>query len=157
MAVITFTQLDDDVFVVSHRVKGLGLRGKAMKLVYTKTASLCTAAGFSHFKILDQESETGQQYEVANASIRARFYLEGGDERVGCERSSNPSYVEQASEKLARKGYRPPERKAESSSAADSEVPGGNPVDEATCTIEQVAAMARSGLTDEQILAACVQ
>jgi len=73
---ITFTQLDDDVFVVSHRVKVIGLRGKAMKLVYTKTASLCVAAGFSHMKILEQESETGQADDSANASIRAQFYFE---------------------------------------------------------------------------------
>ncbi len=157
MAVITFTQLDDDIFVVSHRVKGIGLRGKAMKLVYTKTASLCIAAGFTHFKILGQESETGQQDDAANASIRAQFYFSDADGRVGCERNSDPSYVEQAREKLARKGYRPPQRSAESSSAAVPAGSAGKPVAEAACTIQQVAAMARSGLTDEQILAACTQ
>ncbi len=157
MAVITFTQLDDDIFVVSHRVKGIGLRGKAMKLVYTKTASLCIAAGFSHFKILGQESETGQQDDVANASIRAQFYFADGDGRVGCERNSNPTYIQQAREKLARKGYRPPQRTVESPSTAHTAAAEASPVEEASCTIEQVAAMARSGLTDEQILAACTQ
>ena len=156
MAVITFTQLDDDVFVVSHRVKGFGLRGKAMKLVYTKTASLCVAGGFSHFKILDQESETGQADDSANASIRAQFYFEDGEERVGCERNSDPSYIEQAGEKLARQGYRPPEMNRESSGASES-ASGGVKVEDGSCTIEQVAAMARAGLTDEQILAACVE
>ena len=50
MATITFTQLDDDVFSVSHRVKIIGSRSKATKMVYTKAASLCIAAGFSHYR-----------------------------------------------------------------------------------------------------------
>ena len=104
MAVVTFDQLDDDLFVVSHRVKAFGLRGKAMKLVYTKTASLCVAAGFSHMKILEQESETGQADDSANASIRAQFFFEDGEERVDCERNADSDYVGQASQKLAKQG-----------------------------------------------------
>ncbi len=52
-----------------------------MKLVYTKTASLCVAAGFSHMKILERESETGQVDDSANASIRAQFYFADGEDR----------------------------------------------------------------------------
>ena len=151
-AVITFTQLDDDVFVVSHRVKVIGLRGKAMKLVYTKTASLCVAAGFSHMKILDQESETGQADDSANASIRAQFYFADGDERVGCERNADPEYIRQASTKLAKKGYQPPEPPAEPAAVGEG---SGTSLGDSSCTLEQVAGMARSGLTDEQIRAAC--
>lgn len=161
-AVITFTQLDDDVFVVSHRVKGLGLRGKAMKLVYTKTASLCIAAGYSHMKILDQESETGQSDDSANASIRAQFYLADGEERVGCERNSDPEYVSQASAKLAKDGYRPPQPKPAMASVSagrsgQAEPDGADAVRPAgsSCDIPQIAAMARAGLSDEQIQAAC--
>lgn len=152
-AVITFTQLDDDVFVVSHRVKIVGLRGKAMKLVYTKTASLCVAAGYSHMKILDQESETGQSDDSANASIRAQFYLEDGEERVGCERNSDPEYIAQASAKLAKSGYEPPKPKPEG--AAELGESPASDVTSSSCDIAQIAAMARAGLTDEQILAAC--
>lgn len=156
-AVITFTQLDDDVFVVSHRVKVLGLRGKAMKLVYAKTASLCIAAGYSHMKILDQESETGQTDDSANASIRAQFYLADGEDRFGCERNADPEYVQQASAKLARQGHRPPDPEAvaentKEAASSGSGKPEGNP-----CGIEQTAAMARAGLSDEQIKAACAQ
>ena len=152
-AIITFTQLDDDVFVVSHRVKVIGLRGKAMKLVYTKTASLCVAAGFSHMKILEQESETGQADDSANASIRAQFYFADGEERVGCERNADPEYIRQASEKLAKQGYQPPERQATVATAeAES---AGTALSGSTCTLEQVAAMARAGLDDGQIRAAC--
>ena len=154
LAVITFTQLDDDVFVVSHRVKVIGLRGKAMKLVYTKTASLCVAAGFSHMKILEQESETGQVDDSANASIRAQFYFEDGEERVGCERNADPEYIRQAGEKLARQGYRPPEPAAAKTPAAAAT--SGTALKDSTCTLEQIAAMARTGLSDEQIRGACL-
>ena len=73
-AVITFDQLADDIFVVSHRVKGIGSRGQAMRLVYDKTASLCVAAGFEYYAILDQESQATQENESANASIRVQFF-----------------------------------------------------------------------------------
>ena len=154
LAVITFTQLDDDVFVVSHRVKVIGLRGKAMKLVYTKTASLCVAAGFSHMKILAQESETGQADDSANASIRAQFYFEDGEERVGCERNADPEYVRQAGEKLAKQGYQPPAPTAPETSAGAASA--GTALEGTTCTLEQVATMARTGLSDEQIRGACL-
>ena len=154
LAVITFTQLDDDVFVVSHRVKVIGLRGKAMKLVYTKTASLCVAAGFSHMKILEQESETGQADDSANASIRAQFYFVDGEERVGCERNADPEYIRQASEKLAKQGYQAPDREA--TEATTEAGPAGTALSGSTCTLEQVAAMARAGLDDEQIRGACL-
>lgn len=153
-AVITFTQLDDDVFVVSHRVKGLGLRGKAMKMVYAKTASLCIAAGFSHMKVLHQESETGQSDDSANATIRAQYFFEDGEERVECRRNSEPQYVQQASAKLAKQGYRAPEPPSESSptEAGDEKKTA---LTDSSCTLEQVAAMARAGLSDDKIRAAC--
>jgi len=157
LAVITYTQLDDDVFVVSHRVKILGLRGKAMKLVYTKTASLCVAAGFSHMKVLEQESETGQLDDSANASIRAQFYFEDADERVGCERNSETEYIQQAKQKLAKEGYRPPDREAVLAKARAATDSSGTAIEDASCSLEQVAAMARAGLTDEQIRAACIK
>ena len=147
-AVITFTQLADDIFVVSHRVKVIGLRGKAMKLVYEKTASLCVAAGYTHFEILGQESETGQRDDSANASIRAQFFLDDGDGRVECERNASSEYIEQARQKLAKDGYQPPER-GPVAPAADTPASGD------ACSIEQIAAMARAGLSDEQIKAAC--
>ncbi len=154
LAVITFTQLDDDVFIVSHRVKVIGLRGKAQKLVYTKTASLCIAAGFSHMKVLHQESETGQADDSANASIRAQFYFEDGDERVGCERNAEQEYISQARDKLAKKGYQPPDPEAVRAEAAQS-ASVSTQLGDSSCTLEQIAAMARSGLSDEQIRAAC--
>ncbi len=156
-AVITFTQLDDDVFVVSHRVKVIGLRGKAMKLVYTKTASLCVAAGFSHMEILEQESETGQADDSANASIRAQFYFADGEDRVGCERNSDPEYIQQASVKLAKQGYEPPHPDPMAEQSVEAASSEGSKPEGSTCAIEQIAAMARAGLSDEQIKAACLE
>ncbi len=156
MAVITFTQLDEDIFVVSHRVKGIGLRGKAMKLVYTKTASLCVAAGFTHMKILEQESDSGQLDDSANASIRAQFFFEGGGEHVSCEQNADEEYVQQASRKLAAEGHRLPDGETPVSEASESAGSVGTNVEESSCTIEQIAAMARAGLTDDQIRGACL-
>ncbi len=146
-AVITFTQLDEDVFVVSHRVKAIGSRAKASRLVFTKAASLCEAAGFSYLRVLEEESEAAQEYESANATIRVQFYWEDGEERLPCEPNADPTYIAEAGQKLARGGYVAPER------------PEPPALDEATeahdCTLEQIAAMARTGLSDEQIRAAC--
>ncbi len=147
-AVITFTQLGDDLFVVSHRVKVLGLRGKAMKVVYEKTASLCVAAGYSHFEILDQESESGQQDDTANASVRAQFFQTSGSGRVDCERNASSQYIEQARVKLAKIGYQPPEPPSIDGAAPAESMCG-------SCTLEQIAAMARAGLSDQQIRGAC--
>lgn len=145
LAVITFTQLDDDVFVISHRIKVVGSRARAMKLVYEKAASVCVAAGFSHFKILDQESEATQEHESANASIRAQFYFADGEGRIGCEKNASAEYVAQARDKLARQGYRAPQPPAAPPTPAAVR----------TCTVEQITAMVKAGLSDEQIKAAC--
>lgn len=148
-AVITFTQLDDDVFVVSHRIKVVGSRGRAMKLVYEKAASLCVAAGYSHFQILDQESAAAQEYETANASVRVQLYFHDAEGRIECAQSASDEYVAQAREKLARQGYRAPEPPA-AEEAATVEATGTR-----ACTVEQITAMVKAGLSDEQIKAAC--
>ncbi len=116
---LSFTQLDDDMFIISHRIKIIGSRGKAMKMVYTKSSSLCIAAGFSHFKILDQESEAGQQYQAANASIRVQYFLEDDEERISCKRNADPKYVEQAQKKLRKMNYEPPAKAEEEDSTQD--------------------------------------
>ncbi len=146
-AVITFTQLDRDTFVISHRIKIIGSRGRAQKLVYTKTASLCVAAGYDYFEILHQESAAGQRYEAANASIRVRYSREEGEDRIACERNADPQYIEQAREKLAKIGYEPP--------SESPEPPASEETATRTCTVEQISAMVKAGLSDEQIKAAC--
>ncbi len=145
-AVVSFTQLDDDVFVVSHRVKFIGSRGKAQKMVYQKAASLCVAAEYSYFKILHQESEADQLDDDANASARVQFFRADGEGRIGCEKNADERYLEQSMVKLAKIGYQPP--------------PEGTdpPADRAaarSCTVEQISAMVKAGFSDEQIKAAC--
>ncbi len=149
LAVITFTQLDDDIFIISHRVKIVGSRGRAQKLVYEKAASVCVAAGYAQFKILDQESNASQQYEAANASIRVQFFQEDAEGRIGCEKNASPEYIAQAGAKLAKRGYRPPEP------ASDEPAPGEGDGEARSCTVEQISAMVKAGFADEQIKAAC--
>jgi hypothetical protein len=155
-ATLSFTQLDDDMFMVSHRVKVIGSRGKATEMVYTKAASLCIAAGYTHLRVLDQESAAAQEYEAANASLRVQFFQADGEDRISCETRSDGEYVAEAQEKLAARGYQPPEA-PEERPMPPSARPGSSSsgLCHSTCTIEQVAAMARTGLSDDQILAAC--
>jgi hypothetical protein len=152
-AVITFHQLDDDLFVVSHRVKVIGSRGKAQNLVYEKAASLCVAAGFEYFAILDQESNAAQEYESANASVRVRFFHEDGDERIECTKNASPEYVQQAKAKLAKRGYQPPSAAADP--VGDPDVEDSRDTAEWSCTVEQITAMVKAGFSDGQIKAAC--
>ena len=112
LAVVTFTQLDDDVFTVSHRIKLLGGRGRAMKMVYVKASSLCVAAGFAHYKVLGLESNAFQEHDTANASVQVQFFQEDGEGRIDCDRNADPKYVDQARQKLSKRGYNPPSRVA---------------------------------------------
>jgi len=152
-AIITFTQLDQNTFTVSHRVKGIGSRGKAAKLVYKKAASLCEAAGYTHYRVLDQESEASQEHRAANATVTVAFFLADGPDRISCKAGSDAEYVREAREKLDRMGYRAPDPLEHPGGSGDSaEAAGSCPTG---CTIEQIAAMARAGLPDDKIRAAC--
>ncbi len=150
LAVITFTQLDDDIFVISHRIKIVGSRGRAQKLVYEKAASVCIAAGYSQFKILDQESNASQHHESANASVRVQFFQHDGEGRIDCDKNASQEYVGQARAKLAKRGYQPSEPASEASAATDE---GGR--EAKSCTVEQISTMVKAGFSNEQIKAAC--
>lgn len=154
---ISFTQIDGDVFTVSHRVKIIGSRGKATKMVYTKAASLCKAAGYSYYRILNQESEASQKDDSANASLRVKFYFDDAEDRLDCESAADPQYVHEAQTKLTKKGYVAPEPPslAVGTSTAESTSEGSSGT--GICTIEQIAALARAGISDEQIRAACLK
>ena len=156
-ATISFTQIDGEVFSVSHRVKVIGSRGKATKMVYTKAASLCVAAGFSHMRILEQESEASQKDDQANASLRVKYYFEDADERLECEGLSDPQYVQEATNKLRKRGYEPPEPPDDVAKATAAATAPQGESNTGSCTIEQVAAMARAGLSDDRIRAACLE
>ncbi len=150
-AVVTFTQLDDDIFFISHRVKIIGSRGQATRLVYEKAASLCVAAGFSHLKILQQESEASQRDDSANATLRVQLYFEDGEGRIDCEKNASSEYIQQASAKLAKRGYQPPEKPTPDNSGAVAD----SSAEAWSCTIEQITVMAKAGFSDQQIKAAC--
>ena len=148
LAVVTFDQLDDDVFVVSHMVKGLaGNRGKAMRLVHEKAASLCVAAGYTHLKIDGEASRGTGHRNNANASVRVRFFFADGVERTNCKKNADARYVAQAAAKLSKKGYQQPDPAASASEEVTSQV--------GSCTVEQISTMAKAGLSADQIKAAC--
>lgn len=164
-AVITVTQLADNIFVVSHRVKFVGSRGQAMRLAYTKAASVCVAAGYTHMEIKEQESQAGGEYETANASVRIKLFMGPGEDRLDCDRNANPEHIQEARNKLAKMGYRPPDPMSESEMAAaaaggteaeaavSSAAAAGTPTGK--CTVEQIVAMVKAGLEVDQIKAAC--
>jgi len=110
MAGVGFHQLDDDFFVVSHENKGFRSRTTAIRVVHEKAASLCVAAGYTHLKIVGQESQTLRFFSNPNASIRVRFFFEKGEERIDCRRNASEKYIGQAAVKLMKKGYQRPAR-----------------------------------------------
>lgn len=145
-AVVTFQQLDGNTFTVSHKVKWIGSRGQAMDLVFEKTASLCIAAGYTHMKILDQETTSAGYYQSANATLTVKLFMETGEGRVECQTKASDEYIQQAKKKLKKKGYEGP----------IEFVNDGDDVEtENQCTVEQITAMVKAGLSDEQIKAAC--
>ena len=63
--------------------------------------------------------------------------------------------LERSTQKLAKIGYQPPDPEEMRAKAAAS-ASGATALGDSSCTLEQIAGMARSGLTDEQIRAACI-
>jgi len=147
-AVMTFEQLDGNTFSLSHQVKWIGGRGQAMEVVHEKVASLCVAAGYSYYQIIDQESHAGGAYQAANATVTVKFFLEKAEDRIECRVSATEDYIKQAKTKLEKRGYEGPTAVTE---------PEGPVIDENHCTVEQIAAMVKAGLSDEQIKAACAE
>lgn len=145
-ATLTFQQLDGNTFTISHMVKWIGGRGQAMDLVYEKAASLCIAAGYTHMKVLDQESNANGFYQNANATVTVKFFLETGEERVACDMKASDEYIEQAKKKLQKRDYEGPVVTDEAADAQESEN---------HCTVEQISAMVKAGLSEDQINAAC--
>jgi len=145
-ATMTFQQLDDNTFSVSHKVKWIGGRGQAMELVYDKAASLCVAAGYTHLELFGQESNAPGYYQSANATLTVKFFQNPGEDRIACDLKATGEYVKQAKNKLKKRGYEGP---------VIAEEPTESEKAENQCTIEQISAMARAGMTEDQIKAAC--
>ena len=146
LSVVTFDKVGDNVFVVSHAVKGFGGRGQASALVLEKAASLCVAAGYSHLVILNEESSAGGYYEDANAQVRAAFRMSGGEELIDCKSVASQKYIGQAKRGLERINYSGPVDVGAQAAASAGTGP---------CTIEQVMTMTKAGFTEAQIQAAC--
>jgi hypothetical protein len=145
LATITFHQLDGHTFTISHYVKWVGGRAQAMDVVYEKAASLCIAAGFSHLVIVEQESD---KQGVANATVTVQFFQEDGEGRVACDVKASQEYITEAAKKLDKQGYKGPT----TVEASDESQKTDN-----ICTVEQITTMAKIGITDSQIEAACAE
>jgi hypothetical protein len=146
LATMTFQQLDENTFSVSHKVKWIGGRGQAMELVYEKAASLCIAAGYSYMELFGQESNASGYYQSANATLTVKFFHQEGRERIACRPKASDEYIKQAKNKLKKKGYEGPR-------AVDEPVETKSGDKE--CSVEQIAAMVKAGMTEDQIKAAC--
>lgn len=147
-AVLTFYMIDQNTFTVSHQVKGFGGRGVAMDVVYEKAASLCIAAGYTHLVVLSQESNSGGQNESANATVNVQFFQETGEGRIACQEKATERYIQQATKKLRQQDYTGPpaiDASGEAETAKNS------------CTVEQITAMSKAGMTNNQIKAACAE
>jgi hypothetical protein len=145
-ATMTFQQLDENTFSVSHKVKWIGGRGQAMELVYDKAASLCIAAGYSHLELFGQESNAPGYYQSANATLTVKFFQDAGEDRIACDVKASDEYIKQAITKPKKRGYKGPtvvDEPAESQKSANQ------------CTVEQISAMVKAGMTESQIKAAC--
>lgn len=145
-ATMTFQQLDENTFSISHKVKWIGGRGQAMELVYEKAASLCIAAGYTHLELFGQESNASGYYQSANATLTVRFFQDAGEGRIACDVKASDEYVKQAKAKLKNRGYEGPTVADESAESQKAEN---------HCTVKQISAMVKAGMTESQIEAAC--
>jgi len=85
---------------------------------------------------------------VANATVTVQFFQEDGEGRVACNVKASQDYITEAAKKLDKLGYKGPT----TVEAPDESQANGN-----NCTVEQITAMVKAGLTDDQIRAACAE
>jgi len=97
-------------------------------------------------KILDQETTSAGYYQSANATLTVKLFMETGEGRVECSTKASEEYIQQAKKKLKKKGYEGPIAVLDDKEKAETQN---------QCTVEQITAMAKAGLSDEQIKAAC--
>jgi len=145
-AVVTFDQLGKDLFTVQHYVKWIGSRGTAVNVVYEKASSLCIAAGYTHMKILHEDATAGGEYEDPSASLRVQFLHHAGTDVVDCKVKATDDYIKQCKKRLSRIGYEGPVVASEQT----AEVAGAG-----NCSVQQIMAMTSTGMSQDQIEAAC--
>ncbi|MEZ5332518.1 MAG: hypothetical protein R2991_10805 [Thermoanaerobaculia bacterium] len=142
-AVLHFDQLEEDLFAVRHKVLFLGSEEKAVKLVHEKAASICVAAGYTHYAVLELESTPLEDDESATAEATVRFFREAGDERTACEEADPGTW-------RARRELGMPAAEAAPVPAVDgAAAAAAGRVGAGSCTVAQIAAMVRAGFSDE--------
>lgn len=115
-AALKFAKLTDNQFIIHHQ-KGMSFGSgetKATKTAYTKAASVCIAAGFTHFEVQDLSisgAVAAGAYgggRPAAADLRVKFYtnpaaaLAEEKSLLECQSMADPEYIELAKVKLAK-------------------------------------------------------
>ncbi len=109
VADIKFTRLSENRFIVSHRKQQsmLGAEAKAMKTLYSEVASICIAAGYSHFELVTQdvqERSRGGPWgggRGASGTVDVKMRNEAGEDHIECAPLADPKKVGVAKKKLA--------------------------------------------------------
>ena len=104
-------QIAPNRFLVTHQKQSaLGGQGKALRKSYEKAASLCTAAGYKWFEIVETQSKGRGWASRAGATLDIKVYQEQKNEdQLSCETLANPEEVPNLVEKLKKIDYEWPE------------------------------------------------
>ncbi len=92
---------------------------RAAKKASVRVASVCVAAGFSYFQVLDESGREGKHagpfggWQAASKTIRARFFHEEVENSYPCSFGATPKYIEVARKIAAKNGYPWPVEKPE--------------------------------------------
>lgn len=87
---------------------------KASKRATQRVASVCVAAGFSHYQILDRSEREGKRgfqgivsggTQQASTTIRVKFFHEEVEDSYVCSFSATKEYIKKAKKVAAKNGY----------------------------------------------------
>ena len=101
---VRFTRLSENRFIVSHQKQtDFGRDARAIKTLYGEVASICVAAGFSHFEIvtLDVTERQGWGGRGLSVNVDVRMRNEAGEDHIECAPLADPKKVGVAKKKLA--------------------------------------------------------
>ena len=105
---VKFTRLSENRFIVSHRkLTSFGAEAKALKTLYGEVASICVAAGFSHFEIVtmdvqERHGSWGGDGRGASGTVDVKMRNEADEDFVECAPLADPKKVGMAKKKLAK-------------------------------------------------------
>ena len=84
---------------------------RASKKAAERVASVCIAAGFSHYQVIEEDQRSGKHgsyfkaMQKASHTIRAKFLHEEVEGSYSCAFSANEDYIKRAKKIAAKNGY----------------------------------------------------